>query len=236
MLDMASISAAVQGVGALVIWDLAHSAGAMPLHLSALNVDFAVGCGYKYLNGGPGAPAFVYVAERHQDKAVQPLTGWFGHKSPFTFDSSYQPAQGIGRQLCGTPAVISMAALEVGLDLMLEADLGLVRQKSVALCSLFVDLVQQKCSEFGFRLASPSEPSERGSQICLAHKHGYPILQALIARGVIGDFRAPDILRFGFTPLYTRFRDVWEAVGHLREVMERREWDVPQCHKRLAVT
>lgn len=233
--DMKAVTRAVQDAGALMMWDLAHSAGALPVDLNGANADFAVGCGYKYLNGGPGAPAFLYVAKRHQDETHQPLTGWMGHAAPFEFVTDYRPAQGIDRNLCGTPAVISMSALEAGLDLMLEADMTRIREKSVALGDLFIELVKQECAEWNFGLASP--PAEqRGSQVGLTHEHGYPIMQALIHRGVIGDFRAPDLLRFGFAPLYIRYVDVWDAVATLKDIMAKGEWDKPEFHAKSAVT
>jgi kynureninase len=236
MHDMTRITAAAQEKGALVIWDLAHSAGAMPVDLGSSGADFAVGCGYKYLNGGPGAPAFVWVAPRHQERFVQPLSGWLGHAEPFAFDSEYRPAPGVGRYVCGTPPVLSMAALDVGVDLLLSVDLAALREKSVQLTELFIRAVEQECAGMGVMLLSPREPSRRGSQASFTHAHGYPVMQALIARGVIGDFRAPDILRFGFAPLYLRFVDAWDAATALREVLQTRAWDRPEFHRRAAVT
>ncbi len=238
--DMQAVTAAAQARGALVIWDLAHSAGAVPVDLKAANADFAVGCGYKYLNGGPGAPAFVWVHPRHVDRFVQPLSGWLGHAAPFAFTPEYAPAKGIGRYLCGTPPVLSMTALECGLDAMLAAEayggMAALRAKSVRLTDLFAQLVEERCAGHDLVLTSPRDAAQRGSQVCFAHPQGYPIMQALIARGVIGDFRAPDILRFGFTPLYTRFVDVWDAVEHLRQVLETAEWQGERFAARLAVT
>lgn len=233
---MDRITARAHANGALMIWDLAHSAGALPIDLNTCNVDFAVGCGYKYLNGGPGAPAFLFVAERHQADFSQPLSGWMGHMQPFAFDAQYVPAQGVSRYLCGTQPVLSMTALECGVDVMRQADLQHIREKSLALGDLFIHLVEQRCGQHGFELATPRDHAQRGSQVCLRHKHGYPIMQALIARGVIGDFRAPDILRFGFAPLYLRYADLWDAVHHLAEIMESGEWDHPIYHQRSAVT
>jgi kynureninase len=218
-----------------MLWDLAHSAGALPVDLNGAGADFAVGCGYKYLNGGPGAPAFLYVAKRHQNAVRQPLTGWMGHAAPFDFVTEYAPAGGIARNLCGTPPVISMSALETSLDVMLEADMAEIRSKSVALGDLFLDLIAQECGEWGFGVASPPS-SERGSQVGLTHPEGYPIMQALIHRGVIGDFRAPDLLRFGFAPLYIRYVDVWDAVATLQDIMATGEWDRSEYRAKAAVT
>jgi len=236
MHDMAEITRRAHAAGALMLWDLAHSAGAMPVDLNGSDADLAVGCGYKYLNGGPGAPAFVYVAHRLQGVFRSPLTGWLGHAAPFEFDPRYRPAPGIAAAVVGTPPILSLAALEVGIDLALEADLTAVREKSLALAQLFIDCVAERCAGHGLALASPPRGAERGSQICYAHPEGYAIMQALIARGIIGDFRAPDILRFGFTPLYTRFVDAWDAVEGLRDVLEKREWDRPEFKRRAAVT
>jgi len=234
--DMERLIAAAHDAGALVVWDLAHSAGAIPVDLNACGADLAVGCGYKYLNGGPGAPAFLYVAERLQAQIRPPLSGWMGHESPFAFDLDYRPAGGIARNLCGTPAILAQVALEVGVDLVLDADMARVRDKSVALCDLFIERVESRCAGMGFGLRSPREAARRGSQVSFAHEDGYPIMQALIARGVVGDFRAPEILRFGFTPLYTRFVDVWDAVEILHEIMADRTWDQPNYRRRAKVT
>jgi kynureninase len=233
--DMAAITKRAHDKGALMLWDLAHSAGALPVDLNGAGADFAVGCGYKYLNGGPGAPAFLFVAKRHQETARSPLTGWMGHADPFAFVPGYRPAAGILRQLCGTPPVVSMAALEASLDVMLEADMAAIRKKSLALGDLFLDLARQELGGFGF--ADPTPPrAERGSQVGLTHVEGYAIMQALIARGVIGDFRAPDLLRFGLTPLYVRYVDVFDAVEALRDIMATRAWDAADFKRRAAVT
>jgi kynureninase len=234
--DMVAITAHAHARGALVIWDLAHSAGAMPIDLTAASADFAIGCGYKYLNGGPGAPAFVYVAQRHQAGFSQPLSGWMGHAQPFEFDWKYRPAEGIARYLCGTQPVLSMIALESAVDLMLTANLVEIREKSLRMADLFVRLVEQRCAGHGLELVTPREPEKRGSQVCLRHPEGYPIMQALIARGVIGDFRAPDILRFGFTPLYLRYVDMWDAVDILADILNTRVWDQPAFKQRAKVT
>jgi len=234
--DMAAITAAAHARGALVLWDLAHSAGALPVALDAAGADLAVGCGYKYLNGGPGAPAFLYVARRHHAAFVQPLSGWLGHAAPFAFEAGYRPAPGILRALCGTPPVLSLAALEVGVDLMLEAEMAAIRRKSMALGDAFLALVEARCAGHGLELAAPRDAARRGSQVSFRHPDGYAIMQALIALGVIGDFRAPDILRFGFAPLYLRHLDIWDAVEVLREVCATRAWDRPEHRQRHAVT
>jgi kynureninase len=233
--DMAAITKRAHDHGALMLWDLAHSAGALPVDLNGAGADFAVGCGYKYLNGGPGAPAFLFVAKRHQETARSPLSGWMGHADPFAFVPGYRPAAGILRQLCGTPPVVSMAALEASLDVMLEADMGAIRKKSLALGDLFLTLAKERLGGFGF--GDPTPPrAERGSQVGLTHAEGYAIMQALIARGVIGDFRAPDLLRFGLTPLYVRYVDVFDAVEALRDIMATRAWDTAAFKRRAAVT
>jgi kynureninase len=233
--DMTALTRAGHEAGALVIWDLAHSAGVLPVALDAFDADFAIGCGYKYLNGGPGAPAFLYVAHRLQAQARQPLTGWMGHAAPFSFDLDYRPADDIRAHLCGTPVVLGMAALEVGVDLALEADMRQVRAKSVALTESFLAAVEHHCPG-QFELASPREPERRGSQICLRHPEGYAIVQALIADGVIGDFRAPDILRFGMAPLYLRHAEMWEAAGRLARIMREGSWQEPRFRARARVT
>ncbi len=236
MLDMEAVTAAAHEAGALMLWDLSHSAGAVPVDLNGVEADLAVGCGYKYLNGGPGAPAFLFVARRHQASARQPLSGWMGHAAPFDFEDSYRPAPGIARHLCGTPGVLGMAALEESVALFLEADMSEIRRKSILLCETFIALVEEACAGHGFELASPRDARLRGSQVSFRHPEGYPIMQALIARGVIGDFRAPDILRFGFAPLYVRFRDVYAAVDILCDVMETGAWDRPEYRTKAAVT
>ena len=236
MLDMAAITRAAHARGALVLWDLAHSAGAVPVALAGCDVDLAVGCGYKFLNGGPGAPAFLYVAPRLQDSLRYPLTGWLGHAAPFAFETGYRPGAGIARVMVGTPPVLSLAALEVGVDIALRAPMAAVREKSVHQARLFAALVEQMAGPWGFRLVSPRAAERRGSQVCLGHEQGYAIMQALIARGVIGDFRAPDVLRFGITPLYTRYVDLWDSAAALRLVMARGEWQMAQNRVRRTVT
>ena len=235
--DMAGLTRAAHEAGALVIWDLAHSAGVLPLDLAGCDVDFAVGCGYKFLNGGPGAPAFLYAAARHHGGFAQPLSGWFGHADPFAFDPHYRPAGDITQYLCGTPPVISMVALEAALGLWDKVDLCDVHAKSQALTDLFIELVEARCAGHGLTLVSPRDAARRGAQVSLSHPtSGYAIISALIADGVIGDFRAPDILRFGFAPLYTRFADVWHAVDRLAAILDGRQWDRPKFHARRTVT
>jgi kynureninase len=234
--DMQELTRAAHEAGALTLWDLAHSAGAVPVDLTACKADLAVGCGYKYLNGGPGAPAFAYVARRHHDRLRTPLTGWMGHREPFAFSTRYEPASGCARLLVGTPPILSLIALDEALDLFSTVDVAALRRKSVALTELFIALVERRLPDHGFRLASPRNPDRRGSQVSLAHPEGFAIMQALIARGVIGDFRAPDLLRFGFGPAYTRFVDVWDAVENLEQVMSTAEWERPELRVRTRVT
>jgi len=233
--DLPAVTRAAHAAGALVAWDLAHTAGAMPLDLSGADADFAVGCGYKYLCGGPGAPAFLFVAPRHQEAFSQPLSGWLGHAEPFAFEPAYRPAAGVGRYLCGTPPILSMSALDAALDVLLEADLAAVRAKSEAVTSFFVEAVEQLCGE-AVRLVSPRDSSRRGSQVSFAHPDGYAVMRALIARGVVGDFRAPDVLRFGFAPLYVRFADAWDAAGALAGVLSSHAHERPEFRRRAAVT
>lgn len=234
--DMAALTAKAHEAGALVLWDLSHSAGAFQVSLNACDADLAVGCGYKYLNGGPGAPAFVYVARRHQAEVRSPLSGWMGHARPFEFVDQFSPAPGMGRALCGTPQVIGMAVMEASLTAFDDLSMTDLRAKSQQLGDLFIALVDQRCAGMGFEVASPRDATIRGSQVSLGHAHGYPIMQALIARDVVGDFRAPDILRFGFTPLYVRYVDVWDAVEHLVQVMSRDEWREARFNDLAAVT
>lgn len=251
MHDMARMTRSAHEAGALVVWDLAHSAGAMPIDLEAGGAirdaaDFAVGCGYKYLNGGPGAPAFAWIHPRHAARLDQegwrpPLSGWMGHRAPFDFRTDYEPAAGIARFLCGTPPILSLAALECGVDTVRAADrlggLEALRLKSIALSSLFIALVESRCAGHGLTLVSPRDAGARGSHVSFSHPaDGYAVMQALIARGVIGDFRAPDLLRFGFTPLYTRFVDVWDAVDRLAATLDSGEWREPRFAIRGVVT
>ena len=234
--DMAGITRKAHAHGALVVWDLCHTAGAMPCDLGGCGVDLAVGCGYKYLNGGPGAPAFVFVARRHHERMRQPLTGWHGHARPFDFAGAYEPAPGIDRMLAGTAPQLSLLALEQALEVFDGVDMGAVRRKSERLTDLFIRLVEQELPGFGFSIASPRDVARRGSQVCLKHAEGYAMVQALIARGVIGDFRAPDILRFGFAVLYVGFTDAWDAVAALKDVVVSGAWQADAFRKRKAVT
>ncbi len=234
--DMAGITKRAQDLGGLVIWDLAHSAGCLPVQLNACNADFAVGCGYKYLNGGPGAPAFVFVARRHFDTMNQPLRGWHGHAQPFAFTQEYKPHLTIDQMLTGTASQLATLALETAMEVFEDVDMNVIRQKNMALGDLFIALVEQELGGMDFALASPKDAEHRGSQVSLTHENGYAIVQALIARGVVGDFRAPDILRFGFAAPYVRYVDIWESVAHIREVMETREWDRAEFKEKRAVT
>ena len=253
MHDMAALTAAAQAAGALTVWDLAHSAGAVPVALLEDRADFAIGCGYKYLNGGPGAPAFVWVNPLHAERFWQPLAGWWGHAAPFEFSPDYRPAPGIKRYLCGTQPIISLTALECGLAVFEQAQalggMTALRAKSLALSDLFIELVAQRCQGHGLGLATPLVHDQRGSQVCLTREYdadgrsgAYAIMQALIARGVIGDFRAGDgrqhrdILRFGFTPLYIGFEEVWQAVEQLGQVLDSGEWQQPEFNQPQAVT
>ena len=234
LFDMAALTHAAHEAGALVLWDLSHSGGALPVDLNGCEADFAVGCGYKYFNGGPGAPAYAFVAERHLKAARQPLTGWMGHAAPFAFSDDYKAAPGVEKLLCGTPPILGLAALEVGVDLVAEIGVDRLYEKSQALSEFF----RQCLSERGvvLDLVSPTDPDARGSQLSFRHDEAYAICQALIARGVIGDFRDPDILRFGFAPAYLRFEDMAEAATHLAEVLETREWQREEFRERAAVT
>lgn len=234
--DMAALTARAHERGALVIWDLAHSAGALAVDLEGVRADFAVGCGYKFLNGGPGAPAFYYIAERHQE-AVQPLlVGWFGHAAPFAFETAFRPAEGADRLRVGTPPVLSMVALDAALDIFDGLDMDAVQAKGRALTDFFIACVDPFAAQLGLELATPRDPAARGSHVSLRHEHAYPVMQALIAAGVIGDMRAPDILRFGFAPLYVRFSDVLSAAGTLETILRQESWDRPEFHARKAVT
>ncbi len=232
--DMKSLITKAHAAGALVIWDLAHSAGAFDVELTQSNVDFAAGCTYKYLNGGPGAPAFIYVRPDHIDSARPALSGWLGHAAPFAFDHNYRPAQGIDRMRIGTPAILQMAALEASLDIWDEVDMAALRAQSIALTEQFIQGVEATCPEL--KLASPRDAQQRGSQVSFHFEHGYAAIQALIDHGVIGDFRAPDIMRFGFAPLYNDEGDVVRAIIIITKVMSKRLWALPQYQVKSAVT
>jgi len=232
--DMRALNEAAHAKGALIAWDLSHTAGVMPVPLA--DADFAVGCGYKYLNGGPGAPAYVYVARRHQEAFAHPLTGWFGHADPFAFARDFTPAQGMDKLLTGTSPVLSLLALEAALDAFDGVDMVQVHAKAQSLTDLFIALAEERLMRHGFTLASPRDKRHRGAQVSLAHEEGYAIMQAVIARGLIGDFRAPDIVRFGFAPLYTRHIDVYDAAAVIDDVMSSRAWDTPEFKNRKAVT
>jgi kynureninase len=232
--DMAALTAKVHAAGALAIWDLSHSVGALPVDLNAARADFAVGCGYKYLNGGPGAPAFLFAACRHHAAMQQPLSGWLGHATPFAFGHHYTPAAGIARMITGTPPVVSMALLEPAVALVAEAGIERLRAKSKDMTSLLIELVACKCP--GLELASPADANARGSHVIFAHPEGYAIVQALKAHGVVGDFRAPHFVRLGIAPLYLSYAELWDAVQRLKQVMDAREWDQERFRVRAAVT
>jgi kynureninase len=232
--DMQALSAHAHAQGALIIWDLAHSAGAVPLDLHAGGADLAVGCTYKYLNGGPGAPAFIWVPQRHQAAFSQPLSGWWGHANPFAMAPDFVPCEGIGRALCGTQPIVSLAMVECGLDVFDRTTMAALRAKSLALTDLFIALVEARCGAHPLGLVTPRAHARRGSQVSFTHPHGYAVMQALIARGVIGDYREPAIMRFGFTPLYTSFADVWDAVEILRQILDDQAYDI--AAERGAVT
>ena len=236
LLNMEKLTQLAHKQGILVIWDLAHSAGALPVELDKCKVDFAVGCGYKYLNGGPGAPAFLYVAKRHHALVKQPLSGWMGHAKPFTFDPEYKSASNINQFLSGTPCVISMSALDAALDVWQDVDMSEIRQKSIALCDVFIRTVQMHDCLNELKLCSPSAANQRGSQLAFSHDNAFAICQALIEKGVIADFRAPNILRFGFTPLYTSFEDIWQAVTILVDVVTSELYKEPRFNLALKVT
>jgi kynureninase len=223
--DMAALTALAHARGALAVWDLAHSAGAVPLDLHAADADFAVGCTYKYLNGGPGAPAFIWVPEKHQAAFRHPLTGWWSHAAPFAMAHGFEAADGIGRALCGTQPVVSLALVECGLEIFEETTMEALRAKSLALTDLFIALVELRCMMHPLDLVTPRDHAQRGSHVSFVHPHGYAVMQALIARGVIGDYREPGIMRFGFTPLYTSFADVWDAVDILADILDDESYD-----------
>lgn len=236
MHDMAQMSRAAHDAGALAVWDLSHSTGAVPLHLNADGADMATGCGYKYLNGGPGAPAFLHVRAGLQGELRNPVPGWLGHADPFAFEPLFRPAPGLASLITGSPHILQLAALESGVDLWLTIDFEAVRAKSIALTELFIALVEDRCGGSGLGLASPRDAARRGSQVSLTHPDGYGIVRALIDRDVVGDFRTPDTCRFGFTPLYTRFVDVWDAVEALRQVLAEDAHRDPRYRTRAAIT
>lgn len=236
LLDMQALTKLAHEKGILVIWDLAHSAGATVVELDKCNADFAVGCGYKYLNGGPGSPAFLYVAKRHQTAVKQPLSGWMGHVKPFAFDAQYQGAEDINQYLCGTPSVLAMSALDAALDVWEGVSILQVRKKSIALADIFTQLIQSQSCLADLRLRSTNDSQQRGSQLAFAHDNAFAICQALIEKGVIADFRAPNILRFGFTPLYNSFEDIWNAVTILAEVVQTHLYKEPRFNKAGKVT
>jgi kynureninase len=232
--DMAAVERAVRARGGVVVWDLSHSTGAIALDLTGAVAQLAVGCGYKYLNGGPGAPAFLFVARDLQQRLQSPLAGWLGHAAPFAFADDYRPAPGIDRFQCGTPPILSLAALECGVDLMLEADGAMLAAKGQALCELFIAEVEARCSEL--ELVTPRDPARRGSHVSFRHPHAYPVMQALIAQGVIGDFREPDVIRFGFAPLYNSFAETRRAAEVLGEILASGAWQAEPYHTRARVT
>jgi kynureninase len=223
--DMTALTRHAHAWGALALWDLAHSAGAVPVDLHEAQADFAVGCTYKYLNGGPGAPAFIWVPERHQAAFAHPLTGWWSHARPFAMAHGFAAADGIGRALCGTQPVLSLSLVECGLEVFEETTMAAIREKSLALTDLFIELVESTCAGHPLGLVTPREHARRGSQASFTHPHGYAVMAALIARGVIGDYREPEIMRFGFTPLYTSYADVWDAVAILKDILDRESYD-----------
>ncbi|HWL29810.1 MAG TPA: kynureninase, partial [Burkholderiaceae bacterium] len=220
LLDMNALTAHAHRRGALMIWDLAHSAGAVPVDMAAADADFAVGCTYKYLNGGPGAPAFIWVAPRHLSRFSHPLSGWWGHARPFAMESGFERSDTIRSALCGTQPIVSLALVEAGLDVFALTDMAALRRKSLALTDLFIDLVESRCGAHPVTLITPRAHEHRGSHVSFEHPHGYAVVRALIERDVIGDYREPHIMRFGFTPLYIRFVDVWDAVDRLAAILD----------------
>ncbi len=236
MHDMRTLSSAAHDAGALALWDLCHSVAAVPLNINADGADMAVGCGYKYLNGGPGAPALLHVRAGLHDALRNPVPGWLGHAEPFAFEPSFRPATGLRSMITGSPHILQLTALESAVDLWLEVDMAAVRSKSIALTELFIELMERRCAGLGFELASPRDAARRGSQVSFHHAEGYAVVRALIERGVVGDFRAPDTCRFGFAPLYVRHIDVWEAVERLHEVVTTGAHRDPRYADRAAIT
>ncbi|ROL83785.1 kynureninase [Pseudomonas protegens] len=236
MHDMQAVTGLIHEAGALSLWDLAHSAGAVPVELNRSGADYAIGCTYKYLNGGPGSQAFAWVAPALCDLVTQPLSGWFGHARQFDMATQYEPSSGIARYLCGTQPITSLAMVECGLQIFEQTDMQSLRRKSLALTDLFIELVEQRCAGHDLKLVTPRDHAKRGSHVSFEHPEGYAVIQALIARGVIGDYREPRIMRFGFTPLYTRFSEVWEAVQILGEILDEKTWAQAQFQVRHSVT
>jgi len=236
ILPMREITEAAHRVGALVIWDLCHSAGVIPIELDSWEVDFAVGCTYKYLNAGPGAPAYIYVSTRHIEQARQPLSGWWGHADPFAFEDEFRPAADISRFLCGTQPVLALKGVACGLDSYADAPLRQIREKSITLCDLFIRLLDQECADSELQLYGPEFGEQRGSQVSVRFEHGYALMQALIEQGVVGDFRAPDLMRFGLAPLYIRYEDIWIAVQCLKTCLQQKIWQQDKYQNRLPVT
>ena len=236
MHDMQAVTGLIHEAGALSLWDLAHSAGAVPVELNRSGADYAIGCTYKYLNGGPGSQAFAWVAPALCNLVTQPLSGWFGHARQFDMAAQYEPASGIARYLCGTQPITSLAMVECGLEVFEKTDMQSLRRKSLALTDLFIELVEQRCAGHDLKLVTPRDHAKRGSHVSFEHPEGYAVIQALIARGVIGDYREPRIMRFGFTPLYTRFSEVWDAVQILGEILDEKTWAQAQFQVRHSVT
>ncbi|GAA3592158.1 kynureninase [Klugiella xanthotipulae] len=236
MYNMEKVTAHAHANGVLTIWDLAHAAGAVDVQLAAAKADFAVGCTYKYLNGGPGSPAFIWVNAAHQDRFWQPLSGWWGHARPFEMETHYEPQAGIRRFLCGTQPIVSLALVECGLDVTVQTSPAELHRVSLDLTDLFIRLVEERCGDHPLTLITPRDHAVRGSHVSFEHPNGYQIIQALTARGVIGDYREPEVLRFGVTPLYLGYADVWDAVEILRDILDTRSWDAPEFHRRNAVT
>jgi len=236
ILDMAAITEHAHAVGAVAVWDLCHSAGAIPVDLNGCNVDFAVACTYKYINGGPGSPPLLFAAERHHGKCRQPLTGWYGHAQPFDFDRDYRPAPDIRQMLSGTQPTASLSTAEIGIDIILRADMQAIREKSMRMTDLFIELVEQRCGNHDIKLASPRDATQRASQVSFFHDHGYPIIRAMHDHGVGCDYREPGIMRFGFAPLYIRYVDVWDTVEKLHKILDSGVWKESDYSDRAAVT
>ena len=234
--DMENLTRQVQEFGGLAVWDLSHSTGIFPVQLNRCRVDFAVGCTYKYLNGGPGAPAYLFAASRHHAACNQPLSGWFGHARPFDFERHFDPDSGIRRFVCGTQPILSLRALQSGLEIYQDVSLQQVREKSMALTDLFIKLLKNECAAWELEIISPEDSSQRGSQVAVSHPQGYAVMQALISRGVIGDFRAPNLMRFGFAPLFLSYQDIHDAVKQLKQILEAEEWNQEEFLQKSKVT